>query len=649
MRAPTLSSSKMTWRFGDLSWEEDGESSSQDVFFVAAGPKRTRGGNSLSPVIRGAAMAAGAFGSHANKPSSKVTAPAMATETPAASGLDEQNADVANEEPSFQWSRHWYGVAVEAQLDRRQPHAITVLGRRFVLWWDRSAQEQDATIGVGREETEGGNGGGAGALSKADYEDVIRGGMWRAFLDQCPHRLAPLSEGRIDEEGRLQCSYHGWSFGGDGGCKNIPQDRPERQGSTSPRACATAVPTGVVNGVLFLWPDESAEGVELASKTPLPVDPAVHMPGLLRRERYVREVPYGYEILVENLFDPSHLSFAHHAQGTMMYRQKGAPLDLEASSKGREGFVGQGWDTTLRPGMFYVEFQAASRVTHRREWNIGGRDVTAMNTFYVTPSEPGRSLLIIGDSFTHVPDTEVSVGSLMRKLHQAIRTKMNASHLFLNAFLDGDSYLLHVAEKNLNRMKMQRNKEWNEAYYLPTASDRWVIAFRQWLHKYAGGGVKWATGATSPAPRTAGATGSPDKDVDKIVDEAALTVLSPREALDRYHQHTAKCQACLRLLNFYRTLQKALCIACVLLVSIAACLSGQTVPPIVASSGANGPMAATAAAVSSSGGKLLGVSLPLVIRVVLAILSVGAAIGALKLEDYIQNFIYKGYNHALVP
>ncbi|KAK3190155.1 hypothetical protein Dsin_029716 [Dipteronia sinensis] len=32
----------------------------------------------------------------------------------------------------------------------------------------------------------------------------------KVFDDACPHRLAPLSDGRIDKWGRLQCAYHGW-------------------------------------------------------------------------------------------------------------------------------------------------------------------------------------------------------------------------------------------------------------------------------------------------------------------------------------------------------------------------------------------------------------------------------------------------------
>jgi nitrite reductase/ring-hydroxylating ferredoxin subunit len=43
----------------------------------------------------------------------------------------------------------------------------------------------------------------------------------------CSHffRLAPLSEGRIESDGTLQCSYHGWRFNSEGKCTEIPQVR----------------------------------------------------------------------------------------------------------------------------------------------------------------------------------------------------------------------------------------------------------------------------------------------------------------------------------------------------------------------------------------------------------------------------------------
>jgi nitrite reductase/ring-hydroxylating ferredoxin subunit len=88
---------------------------------------------------------------------------------------------------TFDWFSHWYPLAPVCDLDKRAPKAKTVLGLDVVIWWDRVA------------------------------------GVWKVFDDLCPHRLAPLSEGRVDQQGRLQCVYHGWCFDGAGTCKYIPQ------------------------------------------------------------------------------------------------------------------------------------------------------------------------------------------------------------------------------------------------------------------------------------------------------------------------------------------------------------------------------------------------------------------------------------------
>lgn len=95
---------------------------------------------------------------------------------------------------AFEWKSSWYPVFPVIDADKKIPHAFQILGRKVVVWYDKDAEK------------------------------------WRTFLDMCPHRLAPLSEGRIDEQGCLQCCYHGWSFNGDGSCARIPQapgDGPE--------------------------------------------------------------------------------------------------------------------------------------------------------------------------------------------------------------------------------------------------------------------------------------------------------------------------------------------------------------------------------------------------------------------------------------
>ncbi len=48
--------------------------------------------------------------------------------------------------------------------------------------------------------------------------------QWSLLRDACPHRLAPLSQGRVDAEtGCIECPYHGWQFSTTGDCNNIPQ------------------------------------------------------------------------------------------------------------------------------------------------------------------------------------------------------------------------------------------------------------------------------------------------------------------------------------------------------------------------------------------------------------------------------------------
>jgi phenylpropionate dioxygenase-like ring-hydroxylating dioxygenase large terminal subunit len=92
----------------------------------------------------------------------------------------------------FNFLQHWYPVTPIADLRPEYPTAVTALGVKMVIWKPRNAE------------------------------------TYRVFLDQCPHRLAPLSEGRVDEQsGHLLCSYHGWQFDGEGVCQSIPQADPD--------------------------------------------------------------------------------------------------------------------------------------------------------------------------------------------------------------------------------------------------------------------------------------------------------------------------------------------------------------------------------------------------------------------------------------
>lgn len=80
-------------------------------------------------------------------------------------------------------STQWHPVCALDEL-AAAPLAVRLLERDLVLWRDAS-------------------------------------GRPRAFDDQCPHRGARLSLGRV-QDGTLECPYHGWRFEGSGQCVAIP-------------------------------------------------------------------------------------------------------------------------------------------------------------------------------------------------------------------------------------------------------------------------------------------------------------------------------------------------------------------------------------------------------------------------------------------
>ena len=74
-----------------------------------------------------------------------------------------------------------------------------------------------------------------------------------AFVDRCPHRLAPLSLGSNCGDS-LRCRYHGWRFGPDGRCLEVPSNGPDVP--VPPRAAAR-LPHAVTEryGLVWIAPD----------------------------------------------------------------------------------------------------------------------------------------------------------------------------------------------------------------------------------------------------------------------------------------------------------------------------------------------------------------------------------------------------------
>jgi nitrite reductase/ring-hydroxylating ferredoxin subunit len=146
-------------------------------------------------------------------------------------------------------------------------------------------------------------------------------GQWHAVSDACPHRLAPLSQGRVEpKSGCIECPYHGWAFSGDGACTRVPQ---AADGHTGGRPVA-AFPTRLVGDVIYAFLEGMGGPHAMGREEGIPeaLFPRVKSVALAT----VRELPYSFDFLVENFLDPAHAPYAHH--GVQSLRSDGSPIPI---------------------------------------------------------------------------------------------------------------------------------------------------------------------------------------------------------------------------------------------------------------------------------------------------------------------------------
>lgn len=151
-------------------------------------------------------------------------------------------------------------------------------------------------------------------------------GVWSVMTDACPHRLAPLSQGRVDPETNcIECPYHGWQFDVEGNITSIPQ---LEAGKDFPQVGSTYFPTHLAGDVIYAFLPSSMHG-EMFPQSLLPEDmfPTVREDIESGTKMFVRELPYSFDFLVENFMDPAHIPFAHHSLQSV--RSDGAPMSMD--------------------------------------------------------------------------------------------------------------------------------------------------------------------------------------------------------------------------------------------------------------------------------------------------------------------------------
>jgi phenylpropionate dioxygenase-like ring-hydroxylating dioxygenase large terminal subunit len=160
--------------------------------------------------------------------------------------------------------------------------------------------------------------------------------QWSVLSDACPHRLAPLSQGRINPAtGCIECAYHGWQFDTDGKLQDIPQlssetkEELQRRVASNPKSKYNAqqFPVHLAGDLLFAFFPTAIHGESF----PRFLLPEQMYPGLTDQMAklstyYVRDLPYSFDFLVENFMDPAHIPFAHH--GLQGVREDGSDIPM---------------------------------------------------------------------------------------------------------------------------------------------------------------------------------------------------------------------------------------------------------------------------------------------------------------------------------
>jgi vanillate O-demethylase monooxygenase subunit len=180
----------------------------------------------------------------------------------------------------------WYVAAWSEEVGLRQPLARTVIGDRLVLF-----RTSDGGVAV--------------------------------LEDRCAHRHMPLSLGRISEDDRLICPYHGLTYGGDGACVHVP-------GQETPGAIRIrSYPVEERAGLVFVWmgPPGRADADEIPDCSWL------DRPEWNRSDLY-RHAHANYLLLNDNLADLLHVAYLHIPSGGGNEGMGAAEMTLEVEGFG---------------------------------------------------------------------------------------------------------------------------------------------------------------------------------------------------------------------------------------------------------------------------------------------------------------------------
>lgn len=399
----------------------------------------------------------------------------------------ESETEVQKDQGTFDWFKAWYPVVPVEILDPEKPHKFQLLGQDIVIWNDGKYTYDGVEFGPKKN------------VPKKEQRNR---GKWRAFVDECPHRKVPLSEGRVEVDGSLLCSYHGWRFDGEGSCVAVPQIANESELErvlNNPKTSCNSFPTKIINGLLFVWPSADKDAVLESEVTPVAHRPRDEQAGdrLWEGPWNFRELPYGADFFIENVVDPAHVTVSHHGVVGSRYGDQTLMIKPETPVT-KNGFSFRSKNNVDTGEGAAIIFKAPSMVAIDADFGDGARQTLEL---YVSPSQPGfcnhvGRMVILKDQTGKMP-------KLLSTFTAPIPKWLN--HILASAFLNQDALFLHHQERSMaktNQYKSflngsEQSYHYTKAVY-PVNSDQGVINFRNWMRKLGGGKIPYKNQPTMP-------------------------------------------------------------------------------------------------------------------------------------------------------
>ena len=367
----------------------------------------------------------------------------------------------------------WYPMVRSEDLSAEKPEKVKVLGLNFAVFRDKE-------------------------------------GIARTISDTCTHRGGSLAgawqlptQPRI-VDGCIVCPYHGWEFGGDGECKNIPSIG---YGTKPPaRAKVDSYPTVEKYGIVFAFLGDLPEN----ERPPLIEVKEWGDPKWRANSVLVLDVPFHFERSIENGIDPAQNEFVHPTHGHSAINRE--------TYKVREHDVIEG-DQKL--GIMFKHRYAAPGLQHNETYKSVSANAPAQDIYAGTETYGPAAM---------ITTIEPTAGMAFRQyfIEQPVdetRTRIffvNMRNFMLDAKNDGPIHARNkvIAQQDIEtlsgvypvRTPIPNTRE----VHMP--ADKAVVGYREWLAKWDDKGwrIDWnqfrernAKGETafaipSPGRRTSG-------------------------------------------------------------------------------------------------------------------------------------------------